>query len=86
MLIAFVLHFLLTTNKQTYIRRFPQVIDFKANGLYEITPATGNPLNSVTVDLVLQNLFEEEELEEEDSDVDSDAYEGDESESDDDED
>ena len=36
--------------------------------------------------MVLQNLFEEEELEEEDSDVDSDAYEGDESESDDDED
>ena len=50
------------------------------------TPATDNPLNYVTVDLVLQNLFEEEELEEEDSDVDSDAYEGDESESDDDED
>ena len=44
-------------------------------------PATNNPLNSVTVDLVLQELFEEEELEEGDSDVESDAYEGDESES-----
>ena len=56
--------------------------DFKANGKYEIIPATNNPLNSVTVDMVLQELFEEEELEEEeDSDVESDAYEGDESES-----
>ena len=51
------------------------------NGRYEIIPATSNPLNSVTVDLVLQELFEEEELEEDDSDVESDAYEGDESES-----
>ena len=55
--------------------------DFKANGRYEIIPATCNPLNSVTVDLVLQELFEEEELEDDDSDVESDAYEGDESES-----
>ena len=64
------------TNKHTQTHTYIQFF----------TLATGNPLNYVTVDLVLQNLFEEEELEEEDSDVDSDAYEGDESESDDDED
>ena len=58
-----------------------QIKDFKANGGYEIIPATSDPLNSVTVDLVLQDLFEEEELAEEDSDVESDAYDGDESES-----
>ena len=85
------------TNTNTSIR--PQLFEYYSNTYVEththtqthtyiqfFTPATGNPLNYVTVDLVLQNLFEEEELEEEDNDVDSDAYEGDESESDDDED
>ena len=44
-----------------------------------LPPAT--PSTPVTVDLVLHDLFEEEELAEEDSDVESDAYDGDESES-----
>ena len=57
-----------------------QILDFKANGGYEIIPATSDPLTSVTVDLVLQELFEEEELEE-DSDGESDVYEDNESES-----
>lgn len=44
--------------------------DFKESGGYEIIPTTADPLNAITVDLVLQELFEEEEREE-DSDEES---------------
>ena len=48
--------------------------DFKESGGYEIIPTTADPLNAITVDLVLQELFEEEEREE-DSDGESDGEE-----------
>ena len=47
--------------------------DFKASGGYEIIETTADPLSAITVDLVLQELFEEEEREE-----DSDEASGDE--------
>ena len=45
--------------------------EFKTSGGYDIIPTTVDPLNTITVDLVLQELFEEEELSEQDSDEES---------------
>ena len=59
---------------------------FKESGGYEILPTTADPFNMVNVDLVLQELFEQEEAEaDEESDGESSGGEGEDSGTDEDE-
>ena len=47
---------------------------FKSKGTYELKSTNSNPFNEITVDEVLKNMLEEEELDDLEDDSDDDSY------------